>query len=170
MTEIAWLPSASGRPCRSKVHSPPQGCKLSRPYLLSAGRSTPINTLAPSSRACAITNGINRRSRRYMRVENIENGSGDNARKSMNFASKVNGMKACCNDHANATSATARLVLRERTCPVQELTGCADAGENECQAHRNKREAEQSVAAESPTLEADEVKQADVLAAGEAPQ
>jgi len=105
-----------------------------------------------------------------MRVENIENGSGDNARKSMNFASKVNGMKACCNDHANATSATARLVLRERTCPVQELTGCADAGENECQAHRNKREAEQSVAAESPTLEADEVKQADVLAAGEAPQ
>src|SRR5215216_4458847 len=35
--------------------------------------------------------------------------------KAINFASKVNGMKACCNDQTNATIAIARLVLRQRT-------------------------------------------------------
>ena len=42
-------------------------------------------------------------------------GTDDRTRKTMNFASNVSGMNACCSDQANATNTIARIVLRQRT-------------------------------------------------------
>src|SRR5919199_38825 len=96
---------------RSSPHVPWQ-----RPlHAFNNGTSTGISTVAPSIRACAIANGTNLRSRRYKSVSKTENGTDPNSRNAMNLASKVNGMKACCMDQANATTAMATLVLRKRT-------------------------------------------------------
>src|SRR6185312_10031189 len=78
----------------------PSGTAL-RSHPRKCGSSGLATTLAPSINACASANGISRRSRRYSNVSKIENGIGDSARKTMNFGSKVNGMTACCDDHAN---------------------------------------------------------------------
>ena len=43
----------------------------------------------------------------------MANGGDANSRYAMNFASNVSGMKACCKDHANTTTAIAAPVLRK---------------------------------------------------------
>ena len=92
---------------------PPTGAVSKRlPHVLNSGRSTPTSTLPPSIRACATANGIRRRSRRYKSVWKTVFGTDDNRRKAIKVASKVNGMKTCCSDQANATNTIARLVLR----------------------------------------------------------
>jgi hypothetical protein len=123
-------------------------------------------------------------------------GTDANRRKAMNFASKVNGMNACCSDQANATNTIARLVLRQRTWeagyqiavighllgqppnerkhqhaiesgrqdpkeirgrerPIQEPTDPIDATKNEYEANWDEREAEQRIADETRSIEAD---------------
>lgn len=96
-------------------------------------RQTPLRPLTTEEarsavhHACATANGIRRRSRRYKNVVKSENGTDDNSRKAMNFVSNVNGMKACCDAHANTTIAIARLSFYdcEGSCP--RLSVRADA-------------------------------------------
>jgi DNA-binding transcriptional ArsR family regulator len=110
--ECTAHPRASSiQPLRTPGACSPHTLWRRAPHALTNG----ISTVAPSIRACAIANGTNRRSRRYKSVWKTEFGTDANNRYAMNFASKVNGMKACCMDQANATTAIATLVLRQRT-------------------------------------------------------
>src|SRR6185437_5900196 len=103
-------PDNSHRSPVSSSHTP-----IWQHHVLNKGRSTPMNTLAPSIRACPTASGTNRRSRRYKSVWKTVLGTDDKKRKVMYFESKVKGMKECCAAQTSATDAIARPVLRPRT-------------------------------------------------------
>ncbi len=154
-------------------------------HAVNAGISTPTNTPAPSKSACAIANGTSRRKRRYSSVMKSVCGRGDDrdtrpsaqhleSRHQVAVVGHLLGQSPDegKHEHAIESGRQRQRAIEIRWCErsVQEPTGRVDTNENERQARRNDREAEQDVAAETRTLEADQIDQAGAFSLRQPPQ